>query len=95
MGRLASGIPQVPVRCLYKIPAPPSDTVLAALRSPQPVMLLKCGPDPRSRLLYLSQILLNDASDRGQKIKVVATLRNGLSAKELANLVASERHEKV
>ena len=43
----------------------------------------------------MSQILLNDASERGQKIKVVATLRNGLSAKEFANFIASERHEKV
>ena len=47
------------------------------------------------RLLTVSQILLNDASERGQKIKVVATLRNGLSAKEFANFIASERHEKV
>ena len=43
----------------------------------------------------MSQILLNDASERGQKIKVVATLRNGLSAKEFANFLASERHEKI
>jgi HrpA-like RNA helicase len=43
----------------------------------------------------VSQILLNDASERGQKIKVVATLGNGLSAKEFANFIASERHEKI
>ena len=96
MGRLASGIPQVPQRSGIKplIPNPPK-SILSSLQSPQPVMLLKCGPDPRSRLLNVSQILLNDASERGQKIKVVATLRNGLSAKDFANLVASERHEKV
>ena len=92
MGRLASGIPQVPVRA--KVTSS-NDNVLAALRSAQPVVLLKTGPDPRSRLLYLSRILLNDAAERGQKIKVVATLRSGMSAKELANLVAMDRNEKV
>ena len=95
MGRLASGIPQVPIRSGVKAMTNSPEPILASLRSPQPVLLLKCGPDPRSRLLRLSQILLNDASERNQKIKVVATLRNGLSAKEFANFIASERHEKI
>ena len=96
MGRLASGIAQVPVPSGAStfVPSPP-DTILAALRSPQPVLLLKCGSDSKSRLLYTSQILLNDATERNQKIKIVATLKNRNSPKELANLVSSERCEKV
>lgn len=96
MGRLASGIPQVPVRSGGKNVNPMNcEAVLASLRGGQPVTLLKCGSDPASRLLHLSQILLNDATERGQKIKVVATFKNGMSIKQLANIVATERLEKV
>ena len=50
MGRLASGIPQVPIRSGVKpMMSSSPEPILASLRSPQPVMLLKCGPDPRSR----------------------------------------------
>lgn len=95
MGRLASGIPQVPIRSGGKNVTMNCEPLLASLRGGQPVTLLKCGSDPASRLLYLSQILLNDATERGQKIKVVATFKNAMSIKQLANVVASERLEKV
>ena len=50
MGRLASGIPQVPIRSGVKpMMSSSPEPILASLNSPQPVMLLKCGPDPRSR----------------------------------------------
>ena len=74
MGRLASGIPQIPPKCNHNSrPLPASDPVVMALRGPQAVVLLKCGPEPRSRLLYVSQLLLNDAAERGQKIKIACT----------------------
>ena len=97
MGRLASGIPQIPAKSLNIRPLPVAslDPVTMALRGPQPVVLLKCGADPRSRLLYVSQLLLNDAADRGQKIKVISTLRSGISPKEMACIVSLDRNEKV
>ena len=71
IGKLASGIPQVPIKSEVKpMISNYSEEILNTLSSPQQVILLKCGPDPRSRLLVLSQILLNDANERGQKIKV-------------------------
>ena len=96
MGRLASGIPQIPPKCNHLArPVPPTDPVLTALRGPQSVVLLKCGPEPRSRLLYVSQLLLNDAAERGQKIKIACTLCNGMSPKEMSTIVALDRNEKV
>ena len=96
MGRLASGIPQIPPKCNHNSrPLPASDPVVMALRGPQAVVLLKCGPEPRSRLLYVSQLLLNDAAERGQKIKIACTLCNGMSPKEMSTIVALDRNEKV
>ena len=59
MGRLASGIPQVPIRSGVKpMMSSSPEPILASLRSPQPVMLLKCGPDPRSRWYFFTGLNL-------------------------------------
>jgi hypothetical protein len=93
MGRLNSGIPQIPIRQPVN-PKPPSEMVINHLRN-KAVTLLKCGPDANSRLLYLSQILLTDAAETGNKIRIVCTVQAGRHPKEFAELVAHDRNENV
>ena len=92
------GIPQVPVRLLQdsKITAQASDIVMASLKNHQSVVILKCASsNPKTRLLYLSQLILNDASERNVKLKVVTTIKAGRQPKEYAEFLSNERKESI
>merc|ERR1712018_277697 len=98
MSPLTPGIPQVPVRLLQDstITAQASDIVMASLKNHQSVVILKCASsNPKTRLLYLSQLILNDASERNVKLKVVTTIKAGRQPKEYAEFLSNERKESI
>ena len=88
----------MPVRLLQDstITAQASDIVMASLKNHQSVVILKCASsNPKTRLLYLSQLILNDASERNVKLKVVTTIKAGRQPKEYAEFLSNERKESI
>ena len=96
MSRLTPGIPKVPDKVNYPSLAtvsPNTDLVLTSLRSHQSVIILKCGSNPKARVLHLSRLILNDACERNAKIKVVAALRAGRQPRDYAESITNDRNE--
>ena len=96
MSRLTPGIPKVPDKVNYPSLAtvsPNTDLVLTSLKSHQSVIILKCGSNPKARVLHLSRLILSDASERNAKIKVVAALRAGRQPRDYAESITNDRNE--
>lgn len=92
MGRLAPGLPQVPCKTTLNFEVP--ENVLASLRKHMAVSIFRCGSDAKNRLLFISQILLNDFAERSAKVKIICSLKAGLQPRDFAESLADERNEK-